>query len=147
MAERPANLQRWGNAGYAAALLGFALAAVTGFGDWLRSEELRGWMLLIHMLAAPLFIAGLTLLAVTRAERCRFGPGGGTVAGGQKLAFWAAIAFGLASIGTMLLAMLPLLGYAGQETLTEIHRYTGLGLAGAVVLHLVLLAAGGGQRK
>jgi hypothetical protein len=145
--ERPANLGRWDRAGYAAAMLGFALAAVTGFGGWLRSEELRGWLLLIHMLAAPLFIAGLTLLAVTRADRCRFGPSGGPVASGQKLAFWAAITLGLASTGTMLMAMLPVFGYAGQETLTEIHRYCGLGLAGAVVLHLALLAAGSGQRK
>jgi hypothetical protein len=42
-------------------------------------------------------------------------------------------------IGTIWLGMLPLFGTLGLEQLIDIHRYSGLGLFAATVLHILLV--------
>jgi hypothetical protein len=113
-----------------AMLAGAGIEAGTGFGaKWLYGE-VDGWMLLLHMLGAPLFIVGLTGVALLWPA----GYAGETVPAWRKLTLWAVIVAGFVVTTTMLAAMLPVFGYAAQETLTEVHA------AGAWVL-LVALAA------
>lgn len=124
-----------------------ALGATGGLG-WLVSGSLGGWPLVMHMLAGPAFIGGLTWTALALAGRCRVDPtcDGPAFATGQRALFWMALLLGLISIVSILLAMFPLLGYEGQEKLYTIHRGSGLGLLAAFVVHLMLLARSGGRR-
>jgi len=123
---------------YAIMLLAAANQAVTGFGHKLGFGELQGWRLLIHLLGAPLFIVGLTAVAVLRARRCRFGRAGSPPAGltlAQRLMFWVLVVVGLVIMTTMLAAMLPIFGYAEQETLRQMHETAALCFLIAVLLH------------
>jgi len=147
---------RWlaqpGTVFYGVALLGFAIQAVTGFGGRLFLGGNAGWLLFIHMLGAPLFIIGLTGFAVIWAERCQFGGGGPYAARRlplvQRVLFWAVLVFGLATVLTMLAAMLPTFGYAALDALREAHKYTALLLVITVGAHaIVSLAAKWARRK
>jgi hypothetical protein len=98
-------------------LVGAGIQAVTGLGgEWL-CDEVGGWTLLLHMLGAPWFILGLTGVAVLWPAVYA----GGTISVWRKLALWAVIVAGFVVMTTMLAAMLPVFGYAAQETLTEVH--------------------------
>ncbi len=98
-------------------LVGVAVEAVGGFGgEWLR-DEVQGWTLLVHMLAAPLFIVGLTGVAALWPASCA----GQRVSRWWKLTLWGVILAGFVVTVTMLAAMLPYFGYAVQETLTKAH--------------------------
>jgi cytochrome b subunit of formate dehydrogenase len=50
--------------------------------------------------------------------------------------FWVILVAGLIVIGTMILSMLPVFGTHGLELLLAIHRYAGLAVVAATVLHL-----------
>jgi hypothetical protein len=53
----------------------------------------------------------------------------------------------LAVTSTILLGMFPLFGTLGLERLIDIHRYSGLGLFAAVVLHSLLVATGAARQR
>ena len=53
-----------------------------------------------------------------------------------KLTFWIVLAAGVVVAGTMLLSMLPLFGTDGLHVLLDIHRYSGLVVVVALLLHL-----------
>lgn len=109
-------------------LVGGAICGLTGFGgEWLY-DEVANWTLLAHMAGAPLFILGLTGLAVLWPRRCS------RAAGWRKLPLWLVIATGFVVMASMLAAMLPMVGQWGQETLGEIHEVS------AMLLMLALLA-------
>jgi len=124
---------------YGIAGAGFLLAAITGFGPDLATDEVSGWPLLLHMAAAPLFIVGLTMVAIVRAERCRFGAAASATRGRmhplRKLAFWVGLVAGFATLITMLAAMVPIFGYAAQDELTELHETSAWVLLVAIVVH------------
>jgi cytochrome b subunit of formate dehydrogenase len=127
------------------AIVGFAIQALTGLYAKYIAGEFTGWPLYIHMLGAPLFIIGLVLVAIVWADRCRFaggdtGPAGGLTFG-QKLMFWIGIPLGLVVIGSMLAAMLPVFGYAGQGLLQGIHEISALLLVVVMVVHTVVSLA------
>ena len=118
------------------ALLALLVLTITGFGaEWIRGE-VSGWPLFAHMLAAPLFVIGLTGIAVLWPARYRLGvycaPGAGPTVW-QKLLFWVALVLGFVTMLSMLVAMPPWCGYAGQEALIEIHE------TGALLLVIVLI--------
>lgn len=102
-----------------------AILAVTGCGALLVFGRLTGWALLLHTGVAPLMLLGLVgLVAATRKPSCA----------GEK---WLLL-LGLLAAGTMLAAMLPLFGYAAQETLLYWHRYSGLAFVAVFAIYLVL---------
>jgi hypothetical protein len=131
----------------AATLLASLVLAITGLGAWLAVGRMSGWMLLIHMLAAPLFSIGLTLTALAGAERHRPGRGGecigpdtaGTPARAgalQQLLFWLMLALGFGVMASILAAMLPLFGYADQTIAYAIHRYGAIGFVGVALAYV-----------
>lgn len=138
----PRGLTRWEHLFHTIAGLGLVILAVTGFGPKLVGAEVAGWMLLAHMLAAPLFIIGLTGAALQWVARCRFGGRGGPFAPGlnvaQKQMFWLTLLLGFASLMTMLLAMLPAFGPVEQRTLIEVHSYSSLLLLIVMVPHTII---------
>jgi len=123
--------------------VGFAIQAVTGLGSKYIFGEVSGWALFIHMLGAPLFIIGLTATTLMWADRCRFTnqPAGSGLNLGQKLVFWIAVALGFAVMLSMLTAMLPVFGYAGQAALIEIHEIGAILLLVAMIIHTVVSLA------
>lgn len=124
---------------YGIAGAGFLLEVITGFGPKLSAGHVAGWPLFVHLLAAPLFMVGLTLVAIVRAERCRFGQAetraGRSLDAGQKLIFWVGLVLGLLTVVSMLAAMLPVFGYAKQQALIDIHKISALLLVITVVVY------------
>ena len=59
----------------------------------------------------------------------------------SKLTFWLMLMSGLVVAGTMLASMLPLFGTHTLQELLELHRYGGLVLAAAALLHLYSVCA------
>ncbi len=141
----PRGLTRWEHVFHTLAGLGLLIQAVTGLVPWLLGGEVRGWVLLAHMAGAPLFLVGLTGVALQWAARCRFSGRGGPFAPGlnvaQRQVFWITLVPGLAVVLTMLLAMLPVAGTEWQETLVEVHSYSALVLLVMMLPHLAVSLA------
>jgi hypothetical protein len=141
----PRGLTRWEHVFHTIAGIGLVLLAITGFGPKLLGAELKGWELISHMAAAPLFILGLTGVALQWAARCRFAGRSGPFAPGLNVArrqmFWIVLLLGFASLMTMLVAMLPIYGPADQRALIEVHSYSSLLLLIAMVPHTIVSLA------
>jgi hypothetical protein len=116
----------------------------------LSGGEMEGYMLLAHMLAAPLFIVGLTGTALlwTRWPRGRLRASvPGLVARLQRWSFWLTVSTGIVVTASVLLAMWPLFGTTGQRELASLHEDSSLVFVVLIVMHtLVSLYARFGQR-
>ncbi|MFH1746326.1 MAG: hypothetical protein ABIG44_04705 [Planctomycetota bacterium] len=141
------NRLEWGF--YLLGIIGALIQAVTGFlmvlmeflGPLIASE-FSGWLLLAHMVGAPLFVVGLTGTVVHWAPRCRFGARPSGLFTGQKFMFWISTVVGFITMLAMLAAMVPVFGYAGQEELVEIHLISAILFVVVMIVHtFVSLAA------
>ena len=128
---------------YLLVLLSTLLAAASAWGPILRGQTMRGWALLAHSSAAGLLIVSLTSLVVIWAGGCRIAAEpddrGRAFTLGTRLAFTLAAVAGLLVILSALLPMTPLFGTHEQELLIQTHRYAGLGLVLALMVHRYLL--------
>ena len=112
--------------------LGLLAMAATGFLSAIGQGpgSLGGWLLWMHLSAAPLIVLGLSLMVLTWAERCRFsldGPAPRRSLGWLgRFYFWMTAVLGLATILPMLLSMTPLFASELQTTLYALHRYAAL---------------------
>ncbi|MEP0846122.1 MAG: hypothetical protein HRF50_04780 [Phycisphaerae bacterium] len=132
---------------------GAAGAAATGFyGDWVLGRP-TGWGLIAHMAFAGGAMVGFTMWAVRGAGAHCIDAAArrtGAVEILRRSLFWLLLLFALASMTTMLSAMLPVFGYIGQDWLTEWHERSGMGIVVAGALYLVLSAVvrlAGGEKK
>ena len=137
----------WGTLVYLGTLASVTVLGVTSFVAMIRFGTLGGWWLFFHMFGAGAFTVVLPLLALTwcqasRAE-CPASPAGseGPAPASPfpclaKAMFWVILAAGLVVTGTMLLSMLPVFGTPGQGLLLDVHRYAGLAVVMAMILHL-----------
>jgi putative solute:sodium symporter small subunit len=119
-----------------------AVLAATSFVEVLRHGELGGWPLFFHMFGAGAFTAVLPLLALSWAHLNQFdvGPSTGATPPPKfnwlpKLMFWVILVSGLVVTMTMLLSMLPVFGSDGLRFLLDLHRYSGLIVVLALLLH------------
>ena len=125
---------------HALAGLGFLVAFGTSFVvEWITGE-IEGWAIFLHMFGAGIFLLGMVLVAFVWAGRCRFGVETGLTLG-QKLVFWISMVLGLCIMFSMLLAMLPVFGTAGQHVLFEVHEYCGLLFLVVMIVHTVVSLA------
>ncbi len=134
----------WEKLIYLATIGSTAVLGVTAFFAVIRFGALEGWVLFAHMFGAGAFVVVLPVLAITWCEANRFGcrcaseeeetpaPRFFWV---PKVMFWLILTSGLAVTGTMLLSMLPLFGTDGQHCLLDIHRYSGLVVVVAIIVH------------
>ncbi len=148
----PRGLTRWEHAFHTIAGITLVLLAITGFGPKLVGSEVAGWTLFAHIAVAPLFIVSLTAVVLQWAGRCRFAERGGPFAPGlnmgQRQMFWIVLLLGFVSLLTMLIALRPIYGPAGQRTLVAVHSYSSLLLLVAMVPHtIVSWAARRARRK
>ncbi len=125
-----------------------AVLGATSFVEVMRHGELGGWPLFFHMCGAGALTAMLPLLALSWAHFNQFdiGPRTGSAPPPKfywlpKLMFWLILASGLVVTMTMLISMLPIFGSDGLHVLLDIHRYSGLVVVLALVLHLSSVAA------
>ena len=124
---------------YIAMCLGAAVLAATGVGVFaLGKPPMTHWVLMAHMAAAPVFAAALAAVAATWAGLCRKGskPRPGAAA---KVLLWIILVCGLVVMLSGVLPMTPLFGTGGQRALYLTHRYAGIVLAIAILLHLPAL--------
>jgi cytochrome b subunit of formate dehydrogenase len=157
-AQAGSVLDRFRKATYLLSLACFLILAVSAYLQVLISgSPLTGWLLIIHVTAAPLFALGLMATVLLWAHRQRFNQQDwlylqqilrqkkillmrSSDAGfWNKLSFWIFILSAVPAILSILLQLYPLFGSEGMEILLNIHRYSTLILFIVVVYHAYLL--------
>jgi hypothetical protein len=142
--ERP-PWSPWEKLVYVATLASVAGLGVTSFFTVMRFGAMHGWALFAHMVAAGLFVFVLPVLAITWCGVNRFAARSGSEQDGEdaprffwlpRATFWVIVAGGLVVTLTMLLSMLPVFGTEGLQSLLDVHRYAGLVVVVAMLLHL-----------
>src|SRR5437016_6174304 len=97
--QRTLTISPRGKLGYGAMLAGGIVSAGTGIGTFaLGKSPMTHWVLMAHVSAAPLFAIGLALVALTWAERCRFGETGSRQSGLAKVLLWLILLCGVVVI-------------------------------------------------
>jgi cytochrome b subunit of formate dehydrogenase len=132
-------MNRSAKVSYTVMCLGAAVLAASGIGVFaLGKPPMTHWVLMLHVTAAPVFGLGLAAVALTWADLCRKGstPRLGSAA---RVLFWIILVCGLVVMLTGVTPMLPLFGTDGQHLLYLTHRYAGIALAVAILLHLPAL--------
>jgi hypothetical protein len=141
---------------YLLALLLAAVLATTGFLQVIiTGSHLTGTLLLIHIVAAPLF--ALTLAAASllwshdqqvREQDLPVLHGlvtTGTVTGSSGLAtlarllYWLVLVLALPLMLSIILSLYPLFGTEGETTLIGLHGYSALALVAVTLLHSYIL--------
>jgi len=134
-------MNRCAKISYLAMGLGALVLALTGVGEVLFGHPpMTHWKLMVHMSAVPIFALGLAAVALTWADLCRKEsvPRLGKVA---KVFFWIVLTCGLVVMLSGVLPMLPFFGTHGEHVLYLTHRYAGITLTVAILLHLPALRA------
>ena len=147
---------------YIGAIVAVLILGVTSFYAVLSHGAMHGWFLFLHLIGAGAFVVFLLLVAVMWAVpsklctgSCATSPVADDDAQAQaqaqaqahaptasrfhcltKLAFWLLLISGVVTAGTMLLSMLPVLGTQQMNQMITIHRYAGLVLVIATIVHL-----------
>jgi hypothetical protein len=80
--------------------------------------RMLGWMLMVHMILAPLFAICITVLALLWAGA----NSSGCDRAGEKIVFWLIVLCGFVTISTAMLGMMSWFGSDGQEALLNVHR-------------------------
>ncbi|MCB0260682.1 MAG: hypothetical protein KDI38_20995 [Calditrichaeota bacterium] len=143
----------WLRLTYRLGLLSFALLALSGLLPlMITGGHLSGWLLLLHLLAAPVFALCLAVLALAGGYRLRLSadawktekigaestrrPHPQTL---MKLSAWAILLLGLPVIISIGLSMFPFYGTIGQNNLLLLHGFSGLLLTVVMAFHLYFL--------
>lgn len=151
LVARPPRMLRkkwswWEKLVYLATLLTIAILGVTAFYTVLRYGAMHGWWLFAHMCGAGAFVGMLPVLALTWFRPNCLDPDTDAVIDPlsdyaphffwlPKFTFWLIVVGGLAVCLSMLLSMLPLFGTDVLEQLLAVHRYSGLLVVVATLLH------------
>lgn len=135
-----APISRCAKIAYGIMLAGGIGLAATGIGTFLLgTPPMTHWMLMAHVSAAPLFAIGLALMALTWAERSRFGGDGSGQGCFSKALLWLILLCGLVVLLSGVVPMTPVFGTGGQHLLYLIHRYSAISLTVIVAFHLLSL--------
>jgi len=129
----------------AVGVLCFTVLLVTGFLPLFFGYHLHGYLLMLHVSCAPVFIICVAFLGLTWAHANTFVSQNGKailallgiarVPGDsrdddfglvRKCCFWALLALSLPLTLSIILSMFPLFGTDGQYALFYLHRYTAL---------------------
>ncbi len=129
VATRASNSERLA---WLALLLSIAALATTSFYSVLAEGRLHGWWLLAHSAATAPFLLALPAVALLVGNRHA------AVAGVCKWLFWGVVLSCGALAGSMLITMLPWVGYDAQLWWIQAHRYAALALTVLLPLYIVL---------
>ena len=168
MARRPWTQS--GQLAYLAFVASVAALSFTALFPVLRFQAMHGWWLVAHILSASVFVPVVTVMAPffsrrwgppvasldnRNASKSDFPvkPGADppplieTGCSSSAVVYSLILVLSLVAIGTIWLAMFPLFGTLGLERLIDIHRYSGLGLFAATVLHGLLVATRAARQR
>ena len=128
---------------------------ITAFSGRLAANQLMtGYILMIHVGTAPVFIVCTVFLIVSWGYQCRLTENEWGELLNRimlkpashensmlflKLTFWFSMGLSVPVSLSMLASMFTIFGTHGQEVLFNIHQYTSLALVSSVVIHLYLL--------
>jgi hypothetical protein len=147
---------------YLLGLLCFVILFLTGFGPRLLcATELSGWLLMVHVTFAGVFIVCVAFLAVTWAHQFRFGSvnlkcvkdvfslriRNVSCQTCRKILFWILVVLSLPAALSILFSMFPIFGTHGQEVLFEIHRWSVLVLSVCAFVHIYLMIREGFRKE
>lgn len=115
--------------------------AVTSFGTIVQFGHMSGYALLLHVTGAGAFVFLLLAIAYLFLPR---GDAGRVSNNEQRWwvsrwSAWALVIGGILAAGTMFLSMLPVLDTSGLLLAAELHRYAGLVVVAAAIIHLYAL--------
>lgn len=118
---------------YAAYLLAILVLAVSSFGSIVQFGHMSGYALLAHISAAGAFVFLMVAVAILYlpyedAPTDRWWA--------TRWSAWLLIASSIGAAGTMLFSMLPVLDTESMLQVATLHRYAGLTVVVAAVLHL-----------
>lgn len=135
----------------------FVLAVTGAIASVGYQERMDGWLWVIHIAAAPVFMVGLLATMLTWAADGRFiradwdwvkrfggylwGDGhapAGRFNCGQKGFFWAVGVLGFISVASGLLLVMPVLGEESRPWIFLAHRYGTLAYIMAAISHMYL---------
>ncbi len=128
---------------------------VTAFSGRLAADELMsGYVLMLHVGSAPVFIGCVVFLLITWAHQCRLtqveweeltkrirfqsveAKGSGLF---RKLTFWGAMFLTVPASLSIVSVMFTLFGTHEQEVLFQVHQYTSLALVSFAIVHIYLV--------
>ena len=152
----PGTLAGARRSSYVLAMLLAAVLAISGFLQVIiTGGHLTGTLLLIHIIAAPLFALTLALASLLWSHDQQLREQDlpvlsglirtGTVRGNNGLAvlaralYWLMLVLALPLILSIILSLYPLFGTEGENTLIALHGYSALALLVAVLLHGYIL--------
>jgi len=151
---------------YLLAMLLFIISAVTGFySRVVLNEPISGYWLMLHVTFASAFAPVMAIIAVLWAQNFRYDdsdrsllqhifqrgyervtglkPAGEALCGnfriGQKTLFWLIILLSQPLILSVIIVMIPLFETSMLKHILEIHPYTALVFAMAVIVHTYLV--------
>jgi hypothetical protein len=155
---------------YLAFIASVAALSLTSLFSVLRFQAMHGWWLVAHIVSAGVFVPVVTVMALffprgfappdapldnrnASTSDLSVEPGADprplieTDYSTSAVIYSLILVLSLVVTGTILLGMFPLFGTLGLERLIDIHRYSGLGLFAAVVLHSLLVATGAARQR
>lgn len=120
-----------------------AVLAVTSFGSILQFGHMSGYQLLAHVGAAGAFVFLLLAIALFYLPT-GFDPDDPFATGDygwwlSRASAWALVLSSMVTAGTMFLSMLPILDTQGLIEMLAVHRYAGLAVVVAAVVHFYSL--------
>ena len=129
-----------GKLAYAVMLIAVLVLSLTGILTFATGHApMTHWILMLHVSAAPVFAIALAFVSLTWSDRSRLCDARAPYSNVTKTLLWFILLCGLVVILTGVVPMTPLFGTDGQHFLYLTHRYSGITLACAVVLHLINL--------
>lgn len=128
---------------YVAFLLSILVLAGTSFYGVLFEGAMHGWGLLIHLTGAGAFVFLLLAVAAIWAPQSQPVDGDSLTSTAEAspswwlsvVSFWLLMLAAIATAGTMLAGMLPVLSTSDLLKAIDVHRYAGLCVVIAAVLH------------
>ncbi|HEG43545.1 MAG TPA: hypothetical protein ENH94_05805 [Phycisphaerales bacterium] len=119
---------------------------VTGFGNRLVFDGApTGYMLMVHAIAAPVFMMCVAAAAVLWSDGARLSMSDFSadspavcerpeVCVRKRIGFWAVLVLSLPVFFSIILSMLPVFGTHMQDVLFEVHRWCALLLAMVIIV-------------
>ncbi len=148
----------WERLVYLAVMGSVVLLGATAFYSVLTVGAMHRWALFLHLMGAGGFVVVLALVAMTWCMPSLFTPSRASRDKSQgdddatpspakfstltKCSFWIMLIAGVVTAGTMLLSMLPLFDTHAMHQMLDAHRYSGLLLFVAAMVHLYSVILG-----
>lgn len=141
----------------------FIILAVTGFFSVLiLGENLSGFLLIVHVTIAPIFVLTFTLSLLFYAHIQQFNTNDWyyvsqqeqqqNISFNQRIIFWKKVCFwlftiiSLPAILSIIMSMYPLFGTDGQNFLLDLHRFSVLFLLMIAAIFVILKWSSNGKK-